>query len=242
VSLTAGSGPFGHRPTGRFDFDPPGAVTFVEVHRPRVRGQKDGATVVDSFRVRLVYRTGSLPRYAFPAGDVSVESEPEPALEGYVTVRWDAVDRWLEEEDEVIVHPRDPYHRIDVLDTTRRIVVRVDGDIAADSTSARMLVETGLPPRYYVPPVDVGAELAANPQVSTGCAYKGFASYFDVAGVEAVAWTYTDPRREGEPVRGRICFFQEREEVELEVDGVVDERPVTQWSGRAWLERFRSAA
>ena len=74
MSLTVGSGPFGHRPTGRFDFEPPREVTFVEVHGPRVRGLKDGETVVDSDRIRLVYRTGSLPRYAFPAEDVSVDA------------------------------------------------------------------------------------------------------------------------------------------------------------------------
>src|SRR6186997_1294127 len=98
MSLTVGSGPFGHRPTGRFDFEPPERITFVEVHRPRVRGIKDGETVVDSDRVRLVYRTGSLPRYAFPADDVRIESRAEPAVDGYVRVEWDAVDTWLEED------------------------------------------------------------------------------------------------------------------------------------------------
>src|SRR4029453_4974192 len=111
MSLSAGSGPFGRAPTGRFDFDPPREITFVEVHRPRVRGIRAGEAVIDSDRVRLVYRTGSLPRYAFPAEDVSIEAEPGPAVPGYVTVGWDAVERWLEDESERVVHPRDPYHR-----------------------------------------------------------------------------------------------------------------------------------
>jgi uncharacterized protein (DUF427 family) len=237
VSLTVGTGPFGHRPSGRFDFEPPDRITFVEVHPRRVRGVKAGDVVVDSERVRLVYRTGSLPRYAFPESDVHVGSEPEPAIPGYVTVAWDTVDQWLEEDDEVVVHPRDPYHRIDVLRTSREILVRVAGDEAARSVDARILFETGLPPRYYLPAADVRGALTRRDGLVTGCAYKGFARYFDAPGAEAIAWTYPEPRRDGELVRGRICFFQERPEVELVVDGQVQEVVTTQWSGTDWIER-----
>jgi uncharacterized protein (DUF427 family) len=243
VSLTVGSGPFGHRPTGRFDFDAPRRITFVEVHRPRVRGIRDGETVVDSDRVRLVYRTGTLPRYAFPAEDVHGPSEPEPAVEGYVTVAWDAVDRWLEEDAERIVHPHDPYHRITVLPSSRHVVVRIGGETVADSTRPRILFETGLPPRYYVLLDDVRRDaLRPADGVVTGCAYKGWASYLDVGGAEAVAWVFDEPLRDGEPVRGLVCFFQERDEVEVEVDGVVVESPPTQWSGTDWISRYRRAA
>jgi uncharacterized protein (DUF427 family) len=239
VSLTVGSGPFGHRPTGRFDFDPPAHITFVEVHPRRVRGVKDGDTVVQSERVRLVYRTGSLPRFAFPAQDVRVAADPEPAVEGYVTVAWDAVDTWFEEDDEIVVHPRDPYHRIDVLNTSRRILVRVGDDLVAETTAARILFETGLPPRYYLPRDGVRMELLTLSDVRTGCAYKGFPEHFDVASSPAVAWSYTEPRRDAELVRDRICFYQERAEVELEVDGIPGERPRTAWSGSEWIERYR---
>ena len=88
MGLTVGTGPFGRKPTGRFDFEPPERITFVEVHPRRVRALKAGDTVVDSERVRLVYRTGSLPRFAFPAEDVRAPSKPETAVEGYVTVAW----------------------------------------------------------------------------------------------------------------------------------------------------------
>jgi uncharacterized protein (DUF427 family) len=242
VSLTAGTGPFGRRPAGRFDFEPPAEVTYVERLPRRVRGLQDGTVVVDSDRVWLVHRTGSLPRYAFPAGDVSIESRPEPAVDGYVTVRWDAVERWLEEDSERIVHPRDPYHRIDVLDTSRHVVVRVNGEPAADSTDVRLLHEAAHPPRYYLQPRDVVAELVPEQGLRTGCAYKGWASYFDVAGAEGIAWTYTDPLPDAEPVRDRVCFFHERPEVELEVDGAVVERPETQWSGSEWIAKRRSTA
>jgi uncharacterized protein (DUF427 family) len=234
MSLTVGSGPFGQHPTGRFDFDPPEHITFVEVHPRRVRALRDGETVVDSERVRLVYRTGSLPRFAFPVEDVRVPSEPERAVEGYVTVAWGDVDRWLEEDEEIVVHPRDPYHRIDVLDTSRRVVVRVGGDELADSTGTRILFETGLPPRYYLPREDVRMETLSTSVVTTGCAYKGYPEHFDHRSALAIAWSYDDPRRDAEPVRGRVCFYQERPEVELELDGVVGERPHTPWADAGW--------
>jgi uncharacterized protein (DUF427 family) len=240
MSLTVGTGPFGHRPTGRFDFDPPQSVTFVEVHPRRVRATKDGATVVDSEGVRLVYRTGSLPRFAFPAEDVRVAAEAERALEGYVTVAWDAVDAWFEEDDEIVVHPRDPYHRIDVVNTSRRIRVQAAGETVAESTKARILFETGLPPRYYLPRDDVRMDILTLSDVRTACAYKGFPDHFDAGAAKAVAWSYTEPRREAELVQDRIAFYQERTEVDLEVDGTVGERPRTPWSGTEWLDRYRA--
>jgi uncharacterized protein (DUF427 family) len=241
MALTVGTGPFGHRPTGRFDFEPPEKVTFVEVYPRRVRATKDGASVVDSERVRLVYRTGSLPRFAFPAEDARVPSEPEPAVEGYVTVAWDAVDTWLEEDEEIVVHPRDPYHRIDVLDSSRRVVVRVNGEELAASSRARILFETALPPRYYLPRGDVRMARLTLSDVRTGCAYKGFPDHFDVDKTQAVAWSYRDPRRDAEPVRDRVCFYQERNEVDVEVDGAVATTVPTPWSGTGWLARYRSS-
>jgi uncharacterized protein (DUF427 family) len=239
MSLTVGTGPFGHAPSGKFDFEAPAQITFVERHGPRVRGLKDGESVVDSDRVWLVYRTGSLPQYAFPAEDVKIDAEPEPALQGYVRVPWTAVDRWLEEDTEIVVHPHDPYHRIEVLDSSRHVVVRVNGERVAESRAPRILYETGLPPRYYLSRADVHAELLPEDDLRTGCAYKGFARYFGAAGAGVVAWTYEEPLREGEPIRDRICFFQERDEVEFTVDGEVQERPRTPWSGTEWVERYR---
>jgi uncharacterized protein (DUF427 family) len=237
MSLTVGTGPFGQHPTGRFDFEPPERITFVEIHPRRVRGLKAGETVVDSERVRLVYRTGSLPRFAFPAEDVQVASEPEPAVDGYVTVAWRDVETWLEEDEEIVVHPRDPYHRIDVLDTARRVVVRVSGEGLADTTGARILFETGLPPRYYLPREDVRMDALSTSTVKTGCAYKGFPAHFDHGDARAIAWSYDDPRRDAEPVRSRVCFYQERPEVELELDGVIGERPHTPWADAGWISR-----
>jgi uncharacterized protein (DUF427 family) len=177
---------------------------------------------------------------------VTIEAEAEAEVDGYVKVPWSSADRWLEEEQEIIVHPHDPYHRIEVLPSRRRVQVRVNGVDVAESSRPQILFETGLPPRYYVPREDVRMELLEPVSVRTGCAYKGYASYWDAmtdgGRVPAVAWTYREPLREGEPIRDLVSFFQERPEIEVEVDGESAEAPPTAWSGVDWIEGARVPA
>ena len=153
-----GNGPFGHQPSGIFNFEPPDHVTLVEPVPRRIRGVTGGATVIDSERAMLVHQSRRLPYYAFPREDVSTGGEPEPLVEGYVTVPWDDVDEWLEEDERVIVHPRDPYHRIDTFATSRQVRVSLEGQVLAESTDVKALFETGLPIRYYFPFRDVRLE------------------------------------------------------------------------------------
>jgi len=227
-----GSGPFGHRPGGTFNFQPPEHVIYVDEFPRRVRAIKNGTTVVDSDRVKMVYETRTLPHYAFPRDDVTFDAAPDPHVDGYVQVPWGDVDAWFEEEDEVFVHPKDPYHRIDVLNTSRPVRVSLDGQVLAESTGARILFEASLPSRYYLPPEDVRADLLEPSDTVTHCAYKGSARHWSARlGGELradVAWTYDDPSPEVEAIRGRICFYNER--VDLEVDGALLERPQTPWS------------
>lgn len=245
MSLTVGSGPFGPRAKGRLNFVPPEHVVYVEPWPRRVRAVRDDGPIVDSERTVLVYESGRLPRYAFPKEDVTIEAAPEPEVDGYVHVPWSAAEHWFEEEQEIVVHPHDPYHRIEVLPSTRHVSVEIGSAAVADSTRPQILFETGLPPRYYLPTEDVRMDLLEPVAVKTGCAYKGFASYWDVVTdgerVPAAAWTYRDPLREGEPVRGLVCFFQERREIEVRVDGAPAEAPQTPWSGIDWIEAARSA-
>ena len=219
MSLTSGTGPFGPHATGRLNFEPPERVVYVEPWPHRVRAFAGEEAVVDSERTVLVYESGRLPRYAFPAEDVRVAAEPETEVDGYVRVPWGAADRWLEEDEELIVHPHDPYHRIEVLRSSRLIRIRVNGELVAESSRPRILFETALPPRYYLPQEDVRMDALAPFDIRTGCAYKGRATYWDAvtsAGrVPAVAWSYPEPLREGEPIRDLLCFFQERQEIEV---------------------------
>lgn len=160
--------------------------------------------------------------------------EDAPPLAGHLAFYWKRVDEWLEEDEPLIVHARDPYHRTDVLDTSRHVRVDVGGETVAETRRARVLFETGLPPRWYVPADDVRRDVLVPSDKRTGCAYKGFASYFSVraGGVEEenLVWYYAEPRRDAERVRDYLCFFNER--VDLYVDGELQERPETQWSPR----------
>jgi uncharacterized protein (DUF427 family) len=181
-------------------------------------------------------------RFALRVGDRDIAAaawtHPEPPadagfLDGLIAFEWDAMDEWLEEDEPMIVHARDPYHRIDILDTSRRVRILLEGEVLADTTRARALFETSLPPRWYIPREDVTAELIAS-ETRTGCAYKGYASYWSVKAGDSLeddlVWTYRDPRPEAELIRDRLAFFNER--VDVEIDGELQEQPVTQWSRR----------
>jgi uncharacterized protein (DUF427 family) len=152
-------------------------------------------------------------------------------LAGYLAFEWGAMDRWLEEEEEVFGHLRDPYHRLDVVQSSRHVTVTVGGQDVADSRRPKILFETGLPPRYYLPAEDVRMDLLEATDSHSRCAYKGVASYHSVKGVEGgedVVWHYPDPGRDAQDVRDLLCFYNEV--VDLEVDGERQERPRTQWS------------
>jgi uncharacterized protein (DUF427 family) len=234
MTLTMGHGPFGHQPAAIFNFEPPQHVTMVEPVPRRIRGLKGGAKVVDTERAMLVHQSRRLPYYAFPQEDVSTGGEPEPLVEGYVTVPWGDLDEWMEEEERVIVHPRDPYHRIDTFATSRQVTVSVGGQVLAESTEAKALFETGLPIRYYLPFRDVRLEHLVASDTITQCAYKGTAVHWSARIGDTVhpdvAWTYEgdEVQRDAEAVRGRVCFYNER--VDMEIDGLAQARPWTVWS------------
>jgi uncharacterized protein (DUF427 family) len=142
------------------------------------------------------------------------------------------MDAWFEEDEEVFVHPRSPYTRIDALASSRHVEVIVNGVTVADSTHPTLLFETGLPTRYYLPKVDVRLDLLRESSATSACPYKGFARYWSVdtgSGVaEDVGWSYPTPLRESEQVAGLVCFYNER--VDLRVDGELQERPKTPFS------------
>jgi uncharacterized protein (DUF427 family) len=155
----------------------------------------------------------------------------DPALTDYVVLDFAAFDEWWEEDVRNIAHPRDPFHRIDALPSSRNVRVELDGEVLAESDSPVLLFETMLPTRFYLPPGDVRVRLETT-DTKSQCAYKGTATYFRVslAGrtVEDIAWTYREPLIDATPVAGLVCFFNER--VDVIVDGVTEQRPRTPWS------------
>jgi uncharacterized protein (DUF427 family) len=194
-------------------------VVYVEPFPRRVRAVKSGTAVVDSDRAVLVHRPGSPPGYAFPPDDVTgVDREPEPDVPGYVRVGWGAVDRWYEEEEEVYMHPRNPYHRVDCLRTTRRLRVSCRGIELVNTTRTTGVYETSLAPRLYVSRAELTADVLTPSATTTYCPYKGTASHWSaqVKGttVADVAWSYEDPYPECETIAGLLCFDQSHVDVE----------------------------
>jgi len=159
---------------------------------------------------------------------------PEVAeIKDYVAFFWNWVDHWYEEDDEVFVHARDPYKRVDVLASRRPVEVVLAGEVVARSTDTRFLFETGLPTRYYFPESDVRLDLLTPSDTSTRCPYKGTARYWHARvgdrRFEDIAWSYPDPIPEAARIKGRIAFFDENVD-EVRVDGAAAPRPVTAWS------------
>jgi uncharacterized protein (DUF427 family) len=157
---------------------------------------------------------------------------PVEELRGLIRFDWDAMDGWFEEDEEVFVHPHDPYSRIDILHSSRHVQVEVNGVTVADTHQPTLLFETGLPTRYYFPKLDVRLDLLTPTDTTSGCAYKGFARYWSVeAGGETfedLAWSYRTPLPENAKIAGLVAFYNEK--VDLVIDGERRQRPETHFS------------
>jgi uncharacterized protein (DUF427 family) len=158
------------------------------------------------------------------------EDSPIPELRDLVRFEWEAMDAWFEEDEEIIVHPRDPHSRIDILQSSRHVRIEIDGVTVAETSSPRLLFETGLPTRYYLPKTAVRLDLLEPSDTVTRCPYKGQTVHWaaQVSGeTKDVAWSYPAPLPESQKVIGMIAFYDER--VDTFVDGVKQERPKTPW-------------
>jgi uncharacterized protein (DUF427 family) len=157
-------------------------------------------------------------------------------LEGVTdTVRfeWNALDRWFEEDEEVFVHPRSPYKRVDALRSTRTIRVELERTILAEAYGCIMVFETGLPTRYYLDPTNVRFGSLISSTTRTQCPYKGItAGYWSAHAADDtaidVAWTYAFTTAALTPIAGLVAFLNER--VDIYIDGELQPRPVTVFS------------
>jgi uncharacterized protein (DUF427 family) len=162
-----------------------------------------------------------------------------PRLQDLIAFYWERIDQWLEEDEEVFGHARDPYHRIDLLRTRRHISISLDGELLAETTRAVALFESNLPTRWYIPREDVVAPLEPS-ETTTICPYKGHASYHSVRMpdgrlAEDLVWYYADPLIETSAIAGLLCFYNER--VDIELDGETQERPESPWRHPALASR-----
>src|SRR5215467_11194541 len=152
---------------------------------------------------------------------------PLAELRDLVRLDWNSMSEWLEEDEPVYTHARDPHTRIDILASSRRVRMELDGIVVAESGQPRILFETGLPPRYYLPLSDLRIDLLRPSDRLTPCPYKGQASYYSAQTPtrlhQDVVWVYRTPLPESQKVAGLASFYNER--VDLFVDGEHQARP-----------------
>ncbi|MFS2293730.1 MAG: DUF427 domain-containing protein [Actinomadura sp.] len=136
-----------------------------------------------------------------------LEPKSESAwLRGLMAFYWNRVDAWFDEDEEVHGHLRDPYHRVDARESSRRVRVLLKGEVVAETDRPKVLSETGLPNRFYIPAEDVRRDLLTRSEERTVCPYKGEATYWSLDGAEDAAWSYEEPLEDAFKVRGHLCF------------------------------------
>jgi uncharacterized protein (DUF427 family) len=231
-------------------------VDHTEPVPRRIRGTLDGKVVLDTTRAIYLWEWPPYPQYYVPLADVAddvlvdtgeIEQHDrgtarvhtigkgkarvydEGLVPGRVRFDWDALDSWFEEDEEVFVHPRNPYSRVDAVKSSRHVQVALDGAVLADSRSTVMVFETGLPPRYYFPRTAVNFAHLTPSDTQTACPYKGITSaYWSIGNRADLAWSYDFPTATLLPVAGHVAFFNEK--TDLSIDGQFIPRPHTPFS------------
>jgi uncharacterized protein (DUF427 family) len=181
---------------------------------------------------------GTTRRYALQVGDDTRSAalrvygeDAKFGLTGLARIEWDAVDAWYEEDEQVFVHPRDPYTRVDALRSTRHVRIELGGVVLAESHSPVLVFETGLPTRYYLNRTEIDFTHLRPSDTVTACPYKGTTSGYWSAQLSDthypdVAWAYDFPTRQLLPIAGLIAFYSEK------VDVIVDGAPVDPQPGK----------
>jgi uncharacterized protein (DUF427 family) len=137
-------------------------------------------------------------------------------LNGKIALAWRAMDGFYEEDERILGHAADPYHRIDIRRSSRHLVVRAGDRVVADTTDPLVLYESGFAPRWYVPRADVVDETLTAVDAQTFCPYKGIASYYDIEGTKGAAWSYRAPFDEMAKIADLVSFEPDRVEVTLD--------------------------
>ncbi|EMD31338.1 hypothetical protein CERSUDRAFT_109509 [Gelatoporia subvermispora B] len=239
---------------------PPFTKPHIEDAQKRVRVLFNGKWLVDTTKAKLVWLKSYYPVYFFETPDVpkeyliSREQQDDPSatqfdlvingkkadgvvqqyflgeLKDLVLIPFGAMDAWFEEEEQIFVHPKDPYKRVDVLQSSRHVRVVVNGVEVANTTKPRLLFETSLPVRTYIPKTDCRMDLLVPSDLTTQCPYKGVANYYSVklpddSLVQDIVWWYRTPQLECAEIRGYVAFYDEK--VDVWVDGILQERAQT---------------
>jgi uncharacterized protein (DUF427 family) len=167
-----------------------------------------------------------------PGAALRYEASPIEELRDLIRLDWGSMDAWFEEDEQVFTHPRNPYTRVDILPSSRHVRVEVDGVTISESTTPRLLFETSLPTRYYLPKTHVRLDLLIPTDTVSHCPYKGQAEWWSVRAGDTVhedlAWSYRTPLPESQKIAGLIAFYNEK--VDIYVDGELQQRPSAKFS------------
>ena len=186
-----------------------------------------------AFWHRAQARPAHRRRSSDPGACASTEPTRLPGIADTARFDWAALDAWFEEDEQVFVHPRNPYVRVDALRSHRRVRVELEGVVLAETDSPVMVFETGLPTRYYLDRTDVRFDHLVPTDTETACPYKGVTTdYWSVRlrdaveeGHQDLAWSYRFPTAALHPIAGQVAFYNEK--VDVFVDGVAQPRPQT---------------
>jgi uncharacterized protein (DUF427 family) len=137
-------------------------------------------------------------------------------LQGRAAFAWRAMDAFYEEDDRIVGHASDAYHRIDIRHSSRHLVVKDDLRVIADTRRPLALYESGFAPRWYVPRQDVDESALISAQGQTFCPYKGLCSYYDIGVHKRAAWSYLQAWPEVGLISNFISF--EPDEVSVFLD------------------------
>ena len=207
----------------------------------RIRAYRGGEVVLDTLAALYVWDIPYYPAFYVPREDVadavvaleSTETFGSGPFAGFVRPDWAAMDAWFEEDEQVYLHPRNPYTRVDALRSSRRVRVELDGIVLAESASPVLVFETALPNRHYLPRTDVDFSHLERTDTVTRCPYKGLTTDYWSVRVgenlhEDLAWSYAYPTLALGPITGLVAFYDEK--VDVFVDGAPVERPRTKFS------------
>jgi uncharacterized protein (DUF427 family) len=153
--------------------------------------------------------------------------DPPPqavALRDAVAFAWRAMDAFYEEDERILGHAADPYHRIDIRRTSRHLVVERDDRVVADTHAPLVLYESGFAPRWYVPRADIAADALHAVEGQTFCPYKGLASYYDIGDWRNAAWSYRAPFEEVARIADLVSFYPTKVAVTID-DETLEEPP-----------------
>jgi uncharacterized protein (DUF427 family) len=156
----------------------------------------------------------SVPRGAWQHTDLPVHAKD---LQGRIAFAWPLMDAFYEEDERIMGHAADSYHRIDIRQSFRHLVVRHGEQLIADTKRALVLYESGFAPRWYVPRDDTNESALTRVEHQTFCPYKGLCSYYDVDDAHLAAWSYPDAYPQVGRISDLISF--EPEIVSVELDG-----------------------